>query len=228
MKKQMIRAALAIAILAGLWSILAFAIPFAHSAEFWLGYVFAMAAIVIQMPVLWISFEKGNPKSRLYGFPIARVGLIYLLLQLVLSLAMMIFGASIPGWIFVVLQAFLLAAAGLGMLTTSAVREEIAEQDDKLRAQVSNMRELQSRAFALASQAPDGPLKEQLKRLSDDFRYSDPVSSDATLEQERELKILLDSMESALADDDTQGAGTLLKRAQNLLTERNRLCKLNK
>lgn len=222
------RALLALAILLALFNVLAFVIPFARTAPFWLAYVFTTAAILLQAPVLWVSFRKGDPKSWLYGFPIARVSGLYLAAQLVAGALLMALSKACPVWLAVVIEAVLLAAAGLGLLTTGAMREEIVRQDDALRADVSAMRALQSRAFALAGQTQDAQLQSALSKLSDNLRYSDPVSGEATREKEAELTLCVDDMEKALLDGDAQAVLELARRADALLAERNRLCRLNK
>ena len=212
------RALLALAILLVLFNVLAFALPFARTAPFYLAYVFTTAAILLQ----------GDPKSWLYGFPIARVGGVYLVAQIVAGVLLMALGKVCPVWLAVVIEAVLLAAAGLGFLTTGAMREEIVRQDSALRADVSAMRALQSKAFALAGQAQDAQLQSALSKLSDNLRYSDPVSGGATREKEAELTFCVDDMEKALLDGDAQAVLELAGRAEALLAERNRLCRLNK
>lgn len=225
---QMLRALLALAILLALFNLLAFVLPFARTAPFYLAYVFTTVAILLQAPVLWVSFKKGDPKSWLYGFPIARIGGVYLAAQLVAGFLLMAFGKAVPVWLAVVIEAVLLAAAALGLLTTGAMREEIVRQDEALRADVSAMRALQAKAFSLAGQAQDARLQSALKKLSDALRYCDPVSSAATREKEIELTLCVDDVEKALLDGDAQAALDLLKRADALLAERNQLCRLNK
>lgn len=90
------------------------------------------------------------------------------------------------------------------------------------------MRELRSRAGALAGQAQGEAVQEQLRKLADDFRFSDPVSSEATFPLESELRACMDNLERALTDGDMDGVAKLCAKAAALLAERNRLCKLNK
>ncbi len=68
----------------------------------------------------------------------------------------------------------------------------------------------------------------EVKRFSEDVRYSDPVSSDALAEIERDLSAAVEELQSAIVDGDNGAALQLVKKADNLLKERNRLCKLNK
>lgn len=58
--------------------------------------------------------------------------------------------------------------------------------------------------------------------------YSDPVTNAATKDIEYELSACMDELERAMLDNDAESAKILMKRTTAQLTERNRLCKLNK
>ena len=60
------------------------------------------------------------------------------------------------------------------------------------------------------------------------LNYCDPVSSDATIAAETELKAVMDEIQQAIVDDDVTSVVPLCKKAEAILAERNRLCKLNK
>ena len=77
---------LILAIVLAAYLLLAFVIPFAKTAVFWLALVFTLAAFGVQLYVLKLSFTKGkDARSKFYGFPIARIGVVYLIVQIVLS-----------------------------------------------------------------------------------------------------------------------------------------------
>lgn len=218
---------LAISLLAYL--VLAFAIPFAKTAVFWLALTFTLAAFGVQVYVLKLSFEKGkDARSKFYGFPIARIGIVYLIVQIVLSFLFMALAKVCPVWGAVVVFALLLAAAAVGVIAADAMRDEVERQDAQLKTDVAAMRALQSRAAALVSRCEDAELKADAQKLSDAFRYSDPMTNNTTRYAEHELSAGMDELERAVLDNDTESAKVLIKRAAAQLAERNRLCKLNK
>ena len=90
------------------------------------------------------------------------------------------------------------------------------------------MRSLQSKAMAILGLAGEGPVREAAGKFAEALRFSDPVSSETLREIESELSNCVDEIQRAVADDDSMGAIALLDRANVLLMERNRLCKLNK
>ena len=223
MKKNIARTAATDALLLALFNLIAFMIPFARTASFWLAYIFTSVAILAQLPLMLYAFTpKGSLRGSLYGFPIARLSLIYLLVQAVTGLLCMALAAWVPFSAALIVQAVVLVLAIIGCMATSAIRDEIHNQDARLKKDVAVMRELRSRAGALAGQAQGEAVQEQLRKLADDFRFSDPVSSEATSPLES------DNLERALTDGDMEGVAKLCPKTAALLAERNRLCKLNK
>ena len=213
------------------FNLIAFLVPFPRGGTFWVGYIFGMIAILAQAPIWMIAFRGAeSARSKFYGMPIARVGVIFLVVQLIFSFIVMglAWVPVVPAWPFIIVSLLLLAAAALGTIATDITREEIVRQDVQIKRDVSKMRELQSLGNSLVSQCGDPAAQSQLQGLSLALRCADPGCSDATFEKEAELKRLLDELQSALVDGDFSGIGSLCKQAQNVLAERNRICKLNK
>ena len=230
MSKNKIRVITFAAIALVVFNVIAFVIPIPKSAVFWVAYIFGMLAIAAQLLFMNVAFSgKEDIRSKFYGFPIARIGVIYGACQLLLSFAAMALGAFIPVWVPVVVFVIIAAAAGVGLISTDMVREEIEKQDEKLVKDVSRMRSLQSKMNVLISQTDaGGELKTALDKLADEIKYSDPVSSSATEQIEDELNFNIEELQKAIVDGDNTSALTICKKTSGILAERNRLCKLNK
>ena len=225
MKKDIIRWGIGLGVLLVLYLLVVFLIPFAHTPTFWVSIVFTLAALAVVAVAVYIAFVK-NPdaKSKFYGFPIARIGAIYGVAQLAIGLLFMALSQWIPVPVAVLVYVAGLGAAVIGLISAEAVVSQIHVQDEKLRQDVSIMRNLQSKVNQMAS-ASDEPA---LKQLAEEIRYSDPVSSDALAEAEKELAAVVDELQTAVIDGDTGATAQLSRKALSLLAERNRLCKLHK
>lgn len=225
MKKDTIRAVAAGTITFVIYNLIAFVIPFAHTAAFWISYGFTLGAFVVVCASIHIAFVKNlDTKSRFYGFPIARIGVIYGVAQLIVSLAVMSLAKWTPWWIPTLVYAIGLGAAAIGLVSAEAVVDEIKTQDAKLKKDVSLMRSLQSKISQIASQTD----YTAIKTLSEEFRYSDPVSNDALANAEADLAAAVDQLQAAFVDGDQDAVAQLCRKTTALLAERNRLCKLNK
>jgi hypothetical protein len=228
MKKNQMRGLIALAIIAVVYSVIVFVVPLNKGGVFWLSYLFTLLSIVAVGFAAYSAYCRGgDAKSKFYGFPIAKIGIVYFIVQLVLGIVFMCISVA-PIWLPVVLYIVLLAAAALGFIATDAVREEIERQDAKLKNDVSAMRALQSKANSLPGLCRDDETRRAVEKFAESLRYSDPVSSDAIQDAEMELAACVAELEKAIVDGDNASAQTLCTKAEALLTERNRLCKLEK
>lgn len=220
---------LVLALLFAVYSLIVLAVPLAKGGIFWLTYLFTAVAFGVQTYVFKLSFEKeAGAKSKFYGFPIARVGVLYLAVQLVLGLVFMALAAVAPVWLAFVLYLALLAAAAVGVIATDAIRDEVERQDTQLKKDVATMRALQSKAAALPARCEDTTAKAALEKLAEEFRYSDPVSAPALTDLETDMAATMEELSAAVTDGDNAAVLALCKKISATLAERNRLCKLNK
>ena len=225
MKKETIRAVAAAVILLILYHLVVFLLPFAKTTVFWISYLFTLVSFGVAALSIYISFIKApNAMSRFYNFPIARLGVGYCITQSVLGLIAMALGALIPGWVAVLVYAIKLGAALLGLISAETVVETVIAQDAKLKKDVTMLRGLQSKVSQMAAQSDDPALK----ALAEEFRYSDPVSSEDIAEAEAVLSAIIDVLQGAFVDGDNAAVAQLCRKASAALAERNRLCKLSK
>lgn len=210
-------------------SVISFAAPFVKNPCFWIAYIFGLCAIAFQVYVFHLSFSGGRDvKSKFYGFPIARIGVFYLIAQLCLTLLEMILAFFLPYWIPLILNVVLGAFALVGCVAADVMRDEIIYQEDATEKNISNMRSLQAFSMTLADQCDHVEAKKYLKTVAEKFRFSDPVSSNETLELESKLKVLLNEIQQAVVENDFDRIGSLSTKTMHTLAERNRRCKLAK
>lgn len=89
------------------------------------------------------------------------------------------------------------------------------------------MRSLQSQANQLIGQT-SGNVQKSIEKFAENLRYSDPVSSEETAQAEADLLALVNDLQTAVVEADEASALTLCRKAEAVLAERNRLCKLGK
>lgn len=229
MKKDTFRWIGSLGVLLVLYVLVAFLIPFVHTETFWVSFLLTLIAFGVVGASFYIAFIK-NPdaKSRFYGFPIAKIGAIYGLAQLIASLVFMALAAWVPVWVTVLVYAIALGAAVIGLISAEAVVEEIRVQDVKLKKDVTLMRGLQSKVNQMAAQCDNPEAAAAVKQLAEEMRYSDPVSSEALSEIEADLSAAVDELQAAIVEGESNAAKQLCRKASAVLAERNRLCKLNK
>ena len=229
MKKNGVRAYILLAIAIVLFSAVSFLPPFTRNGVFTVAYIFGLVAILSQIYFMGISFSRDEGvRSKFYGFPIAQIGAVYLIVQIIVSIVEMILSSMFPLWAARLINILLMGVAFVGGIASDTMRDEIERQDTVRKRDVSAMRELQSLANAAMGQCSDDSIKKELKTLSEELKYSDPVSSEATAELEKEMLIQLKEIQTAALDGDAESVKVLSGKLLANLTERNRICKLSK
>ena len=229
MNKNAIRWWVVLGVVLVVYNVLAFALPFPKTAVFAVSYLFTMIAILAQIYVIRTAFYRGEGvKSKFYGFPIAKLGVIYLAVQLIAGLVFMALGLIVPVWLPLALYVVLLGIAAAGFVAADAARDEVVRQEVKLEKDVSRMREFQAKGRALVTlnQVPEAA--RPLEKLAEDLRFSDPVSSEALTEIEDQLAECLAQLQEAVSAQKTEQILSVCREAERILAERNQLCKLSK
>lgn len=229
MAKNEKRVCIVLAIILAVFAVASLAVPFVKGGVFWLSFLFGIVAIAVQLYVLKSAFgQDESPRSKFYGFPIAKIGFVYMVAQLLLSFMFMAIGFICPVWIPVVIYVVLLGGASIGIIAADVTRDEIERQDVVLKADTECMQSLRSIVYPLSGQMADKDCSEYLKNLAEEFKYSDPVSSESIKDIEQELTSLVGELQKAVVDADVEAIKALCQKIKITLTERNRLCKLNK
>ncbi len=229
MKKNMTRLWTVLAVVLLVYNVVVFAAPFEKTAVFFLSWIFTLAAVGAQIYTLRTAFYRDeNVRSKFYGFPIARIGAVYLIAQLILGLVFMAAGSHAALWIPLILYTVLLGAAAVGFIAADAVRSQVEEQDEKLKKNVECIRTLQSKAVSMVQLLKDEEARKALEKFSEDLRFSDPVSSEGLRDIEADLIFCMEELQQAAAEGDSASVIALEQKASSVLMERNRLCKLEK
>lgn len=230
MKKSTLRWWILWGVLLITYNVIVFAVPYQRTGGFWVSYGFTLIAIALQIYVIHTAFPAGGTvKSKLFGFPVAKVGMVYLAAQIATGLLFMAFPAA-PIWLVVVVCVLWLALAVAGLVVTKTARNEVTRQEISHRAQteVSVIRSLQNQVSTLSDHIQNKETADQLGKLAELLRYSDPMSSEALRDIETDLIACVDDIQSAVTEGDFAAVASLCQKASAVLTERNRLCKLNK
>ncbi|MDE6005189.1 MAG: hypothetical protein K2G88_07360 [Oscillospiraceae bacterium] len=220
-----------LAIIAIVFSIIVFFIPFPKGATFWIAYIAELIALVLQIPIFKLAYSNVNDlKSKVLGFPVFRVGYIYLGVQTTVSLILFALGfiKNFPLWISVVLCVIILAMALVCSMATDMARDTVTEIEATQAVDTHLIKEHRLKSQQLVSKTNDSELRKKLEQLAENFSYSDPVSSPSIFDAERKLTDCFAELELAVINDDTAKASELCKAVEIALNDRNMACKLNK
>lgn len=204
-------------------------LPFQKDTVFWIVFAFSILSILVQIAALhFVMKSQGCIKDRIYDFPIIRISTLYLLLQFLMSLLFMGFSGKIPIFAVVLIEMIILMTVVIGFYFAGMARREVLRQDKQLEKELEKGKEWRTRLGILISQCGEGQIREMLKKLSEEIRYSNPISREVSEDIEEEIDVLLTEVEvTALAEDIENTAG-FCERMTALLRERDRICKYGK
>ncbi len=212
--------------------ILAFLIiPFNKNAASWISFVFTIISIISSLLVCGCAFKvKETLVSKIYGFPIFRVGAIYALMQLVVGIIICTIAVfiAVPYWIALLLSVILLGAAAIGVIITDNTRDMIEETDESVKVDTENVTFFQINIAGIVDDCENPEIKAELVKLNELFEFSDPVTNDSTKEIEENIKNMLAELKVLVADGDADDINAMIKKLTNALNERNRICKAYK
>ena len=222
MKKNSTKGYVILGILFALVSIIAFAVPTAKTATFWIAYVFTAAAFAVQIGI-WKSAlgKEENLKSKFLGFPVVHIGIVYAVIQ-VIAFAVFTFVPTLPAWSAIVVCSVIAGISAVCMISVDAGRNEIERVEAKVQNKVFYIRELQADIELLADNESDATVKTALTQLAEKIRYSDPMSNEQLADLENKISIKAAELKTA------SGKLEIITELNSLLDERNKKCKILK
>lgn len=222
MKKKIPMGYVALGIAFVLFNVIAFAVPTAKTATFWIAYVFTAVAFASQIAVWKLAFKDGDTlKSKFLGIPLISVGTIYLIVQIIAFAIFMAYPTA-PAWAAVVVCALILGVSAICLIGTDVGKEEIVRVEKKVEKKVFYIKALQVDVEMAAETEADAGTKTALLKLAEKLRFSDPMSNEALAELEAEIADKVKELKTA------ENKQKIIDELNLLLTERNKKTKLLK
>ena len=218
--KGMAYAVLAIAFV--LFNVIAFAVPTAKTATFWIAYAFTTIAFASQIAIWKFAFKGADTlKSKFLGIPLISVGITYLIVQIVAFAIFMALPLA-ASWIAIVVCTLILGISAICLIGTETGRKEINRVEEKVEKKVFYIKSLQVDVEMLASAETDVDTKAVLTKLAEKIRFSDPVSNSALANLEEMIAQKINVLKT------TDDKLAVLSALDALLTERNKKIKIMK
>ena len=222
MKKNSTKGYVILVILFALVSIIAFAVPTAKTATFWIAYVFTAAAFAAQIGIWKTALGKeGTLKSKFLGFPVVHIGIVYAIIQTV-AFAVFLFVPTLPVWSAIVVCSVIAGISAVCMISADAGRDEIERVEAKVQKKVFYIRELQADIELLADNETNADVKTALTQLAEKIRFSDPMSNEQLADLEDKISTKIEELKT------TSSQLEIITDLNSLLDERNKKCKILK
>ena len=209
-------------------SVLYFAIPFPKNAASWVAYVASVISVVFGYFTANIAFKGTESlKSKVYGFPVFRIGYIYLIAQVIFTILICLINIVflVPAWISIVISVIFLAIALIGVIGADNARDVIENIDEQTEIKTKKVTYFNLDISNVLDVCKDNELKKKINILSEKFRYSDPVSCDELVDIENKISDEIDKLKDIVIENNKESAIEKIDYITNLLADRNRKCK---
>lgn len=212
--------------------ILAFVlIPFPKSATSWISFAFTVLSIIVSLIACGYTFNRKNAIGAVYGFPIFRVGLIYMIVQTVICIVLCAIASfvTVPYWISLLVSVLLLGVTIILLIVTCSAHSIVVEVEETTIEKIKTFSTFNIDIAGIIDSCEDVELKALLQELGNTFKYSsDPVSNDATQDIEAQIEKELQVLRELVLISDIDVATEKAKLVGRLLAERNRICQTTK
>lgn len=207
----------------GIFNVVVFLVPLTHNVMFWLGYFFALFALVSTTLVFVLYFGKPFEENKFLNLPAVKAVWTYFVLQTALSAwEMSAFPLSYLSAL--IINLVLGAIFTLIILSLYAVAEKIDKSEQFTAEKVIFIKQLKLKLDSIETE--DVELAKKIKQLAEDVRFSDQMSHSKLAEIENELKVAVDELAENISN--TESAQLLCTKISKLLKQRNEQCKIYK
>lgn len=218
-------------ILAFVYLISFVAVPFHKNAASWISFVFTLISFVLSLGVsLYVFGKEDEMTSKFYGFPIFKIAYMYPLVQFAVGLLICIIAAfvAVPYWVALILSLIILGASAIGVIATDNARDIVEKTEAGVERVTKATKMFNLNIASVLDLCTEPSVKIELEKLAESFRFSDPVSSDATEDVENAIMEKLENLKVNITSSSSDENIAKIAELKNLLSERNRICKANK
>lgn len=228
MKKNNNYAYLILAILFILFNVIAFSVPIQRTTSFYISYAFSCVAFISQIFIWKVAFKNSNSlKSKFLGISIIYVGNIYLTIQLISFIVFMCV-SNVQIWVSILVSSLILGLSAISLISAKAGKEEVESVDNKIKLQTEFIKNLGLKLEKLLKNVKESEIKLELKNLIEKIKFSDPMSNQKLSEIENEIKLEISDLEKYINSSDNEKIKNSLSKVNDLIEERNSICKLSK
>lgn len=222
MKKNSSKGYVILGILFVLVSVIAFAVPLAKTAAFWISYAFTVIAFAAQI-IIWKAAlgRSKSLKSKFLGLPVLHIGIVYLVVQ-VIALIVFLSIPTLPVWSAIVAGAVIAGSSAICMIAADVGHSEIEQVSAKARERTFYIKQLQTDIESLANTETNAETKTALKQLAEKIRFSDPM-------RDEQISNIEDRITAKIAElRFTADKAEIINELKSLLDERNKRARIFK
>ncbi len=194
---------------------------------FWAGYILIFLAFVGQLVVSYLFFKEENKEKKFLNLSIISLGTTCLVLSLVFGTALMLI-PNFPQWLGAIIDFVLLGFYTIAIVAAKGAAEVVSQIGEQVTQNTAFIKEMTLNAENLFSRAQTDEAKEIANKVYEAFRYSNKSSHGGLDNVEGRIIASFSDFSEAISSGDDEMAKTTGSRLIELISERDKLAKLNK
>lgn len=191
---------------------------------FWIAYALVTLSFIVELITAYKFIKEDSNEKMFLNIPLLRTGYIAIIVSIIVGLAFMIF-PILPAWIGAIVCLLIAGYFVIACVNASTVADIVADIDVKVKTKTAFMRMAIVEAENILARTTTTEIKEEVKKVYEALKYSDPMSTPVLDEIEQEIDNGLKELKNAVTCNDN--AKVLSVTASILLNvkERNTKCK---
>lgn len=192
------------------------------SVTFWSSYVMMIIAfIVVGISLLVTMLSKSEPKDAFLKMPIAAHSIAYFVIEFIVSTIFIVFG-HLPLWFIAIPVQLLILVIHIAILCSSFfVKSHIVNVDNNIKDKTNFIKLLKVDVDVITETTDDPEVREAFVALSEQVRYSDPMSHESLFELEKQIQECLIYAKRCVDQGKNEAALKNCEIASRMLFERN-------
>ncbi len=196
-------------------------------SSFWVGYIFIMLTFIGQLFVAWLAVKDDGITKLFYSIPLIRISYTALIVMVVVgTLSMSI--PKVPYWAGIIGCLFVLIFAVIALMGAQAASSVVTDIDEEIKNKTFFIKSLTVDAESLMGKETSAAIKDEIKKVYEAVRYSDPMSNDALNGIESQITLRMSELVESVEKGDINLVSKNAKEIIVLVNDRNRKGKLLK
>lgn len=193
---------------------------------FWTGYIFIMLTFVGQLAAAWYSLKGGITRT-FYRMPLLAISYGSLIAMMIVGVLCMVI-PNFPVWLGIIICLLVLAFSVLSVVQAQAAALVVEDVDTKIKDRTFFIRSLTVDLESLMARVTVQEIADDVKKVYETVRYSDPVSNEALFGVETQITLKVNELQEEIEKMDFDKVKRIAREVVILLNDRNKKCKLLK
>ena len=190
------------------------------NANFWIGYFAIVLTLVGNIVCSYRCLNQDSTDKVFLNIPVFMISFSALVISLISGTVTMAV-SSIPYWIGILINIAILAFFIIAVIMASATASAISNIDSKIKSDSSFIRNLTTDASLLMSACADVQIRNEIKKVYEALRYSDPVSKKELKETESAISNKYEAFSMAVSNGEKNEVINLAAEIVALISKRN-------